>query len=305
MEILKHFDLERCPFQRSGQLSYYAKLDSQLTVIENLIHCLNTRDGMIKVTGEVGSGKTVVCQQLIELLNNGLFVPIFIANPSYDPNILRKAIAAELGADVAEEMGPHSVMQQIYQACKGYYDQGKRVVLVVDEAQLLSTEGLELLRLMTNMSFKGSKLLQVVFFAQPTLDERLKAWELRHIQQRICFSCQLSLLSFAEFKQYMEGRLSAAGCRNSELFSLKALRLIYKKSLGVPRIINHLAHLSMLSAYKDGQKKVGKKAVLQAVAHSKDLLRTVSRRQRYIRGWLLSLVVVVLIFLIAYLLRLT
>ena len=150
------------------------------------------------------------------------------------------------------------------------HGRSKRVVLLLDEAQALPFESLEALRLLTNLETRTSKLLQIVLFAQPELDNRLDQFALRQLKQRITFSYYLTPLKREEFDAYLHHRLAMSGYTHGDLFDKKARNLLYQKSKGIPRVINTLGHKAMLAAYGRGQTRVDYKAIQLAVNDAGD-----------------------------------
>jgi MSHA biogenesis protein MshM len=199
---------------------------------------------------------------------------IYLPNPDLSALELKRAILRELQSQMpTDETSEVDLMQLIFERLLHCYQHGKKVIVIIDEAQVLSGESLETLRLLTNVETESKKLLQIVLFAQPELKQRLVAHRsLRQFNQRIVFSHELSALNRKEVGKYIAQRLIVAGHRNGCLFSRTAQNLLHRVSNGVPRLINILAHKSMLAAYGKGIYKVNRWAVKQAIKDSSDIL---------------------------------
>ena len=168
---------------------------------------------------------------------------------------------------------------------------GKKVVLIIDEAQALPDESLEALRLLTNLETESQKLLLIVLFAQPELNDRLQLGHLRQLNQRIVFSHRLKMLSRLDLDDYLYHRLNIAGFTKGMLFDKQARDLLYKYSRGVPRIVNILAHKSMLAAYGTGSYRVTAQIVKRALADSADIL-TKKKKRPEIFLWIIVILII-------------
>jgi MSHA biogenesis protein MshM len=239
--------------------------------LNTLQFCITSGEGFIKIIGEVGSGKTLLCRKLIESLDEK-YITAYIPNPDLSPTDIRKAVAREIGLDPASLPDQHELLTTIYQHLISLHASGKRVVLLIDESQALSDEGLETVRLLTNLETESTKLLQVVLFGQPELDERLAKPHLRQLKQRITFSYRLPLMNRDDLDTYLYHRLAVAGNSQGQLFTKKARNLLYKASQGVPRLVNVLSHKSLLVAYGRGLKLIDHKAVKIAVADTDSVM---------------------------------
>jgi MSHA biogenesis protein MshM len=258
------FQFQTLPFCLTPNPSFFCQLKGHQEALNTLQFCITSGEGFIKIIGEVGSGKTLLCRKLIENLSEE-YVSSYIPNPDLSPIEIRRAVARELGLDPATLPDQHELLTTINQYLIALHKEGKRVVLLIDEAQALSDEGLETVRLLTNLETEHTKLLQVVLFAQPELDERLNKSHLRQLKQRITFSYRLPLMNREDLDTYLYHRLAVAGYTQGQLFTRKARNLLYKASQGVPRIVNILSHKSLLVAYGRGHKQIDHKVVRIAV----------------------------------------
>ena len=216
---------------------------------------LRSGEGFIKVTGEVGLGKTLICRKLLNGLGDD-FVTAYIPNPHLSPASMRFALAEELGLDPSGTSTQEQLLRLIAQRLLELARAGKRVVLCLDEAQELPDQTLEAVRLLTNLETEKFKLLQVVLFGQPELEQRLAQPHLRQLKQRITFSHVLLPLTRAAADDYVNHRLRVAGYRGAPLFTAPALDAIYAASNGTPRLINVLCHKALLSAFGPGAHQV-------------------------------------------------
>ncbi len=188
---LEHFGLTEPPFSLTPDTGYFFSYGHYADALNTLLVALKTGEGFIKVTGEVGTGKTLLCRKLLNTLDDG-FVSAYIPNPMLTPYGLLTAMAEELGVSMDRHYGHHQLLKMISGRLIQFTAQGKRVVLCMDEAQAMPIETLEALRLLTNLETEKNKLLQVVLFAQPELDDKLRRQEIRQLKQRITFSYTLA-----------------------------------------------------------------------------------------------------------------
>ncbi|TAK74638.1 MAG: AAA family ATPase, partial [Gammaproteobacteria bacterium] len=188
------FQLEALPFSLTPNPSFFCQLKGHQEALNTLQFCIHSDEGFIKIIGEVGSGKTLLCRKLLENLESE-YITAYIPNPDLTPLELRKAFAREIGLDPSLSHDQHELLTVIYQHLISLYAAGKKVILLIDEAQALSDDSLETVRLLTNLETQHSKLLQVVLFGQPELDERLNKPHLRQLKQRITFSYRLPLMN--------------------------------------------------------------------------------------------------------------
>jgi MSHA biogenesis protein MshM len=248
---LYHFGLAELPFTLTPNTDFYLPMAMHSEALAVLTTALKTGEGFIKVIGEVGTGKTLLCRKLLNELPHH-FVSAYIPNPYLNPDELRRAVAVELGVKQAQRMSLQLLTQRIQSRLLELHAMGHSVVLILDEAQALPTESLEALRLFTNLETEKRKLLQVVLFAQPELDSRIATIEFRQLRQRITFSYKLRAMNVKEVQQYIHHRLLVAGYRGADLFPSRVCKKIATLSQGVPRIVNVLCHKMLMLAYGQG-----------------------------------------------------
>ncbi len=274
---LEHFQFKDLPFALTPNVVFYCQLKSHQEALNTLLFCLRSGEGFIKIIGEVGSGKTLLCRKLLHSLDN-FFFTTYIPNPDLSPLELRRAFARELGIDPALLQDQHELLGIINNRLLELHAAGKRVVLILDEAQAIPLESLEAIRLLTNLETENAKLLQVVLFGQPELDEHLNQPHFRQLKQRITFSYYLSLLSREELDTYLFHRLAVAGYTYGALFTKKARNLLFQSSRGVPRIVNVLSHKALLIAYGRGERIITHKMLKHAIKDTEAaVLRTRNR----------------------------
>lgn len=246
---LYHFGLRELPFSLTPNTQFFLQLAPHVEALQVLHTALAAGEGFIKVCGEVGTGKTLLCRKLLNELGANYQVA-YLPNPCLKADELRRSVASELGIKPRDGV---SLTELISEKLLELAQQGKQVVLILDEAQALPDESLEALRLFTNLETERSKLMQVVLFGQPELDRRLAQAQFRQLRQRITFSYQLRKLTLEESCCYIEHRLQVAGYQGNGLFSWQQFAWLHKASGGVPRILNVLCHKTLMLAYGAGQ----------------------------------------------------
>jgi len=269
-----HFALREQPFGLTPDTAFAFACIPHQEALNTLLIAAANGEGFMKVTGEVGTGKTLLCRRFLSQLESDS-VTAYIPNPLLDPHGLLLALAEELRADFDRDDDPPGLLKSLNRVLLDQARVGKRVVVCLDEAQAMPLETLESLRLLSNLETEKRKLLQVVLFGQPELDAKLAHESVRQLQQRITFQYHLSPLSRRELEYYIAHRLRVAGYMGDRLFNAAALDALYKASRGVPRLINVLAHKAMLSAYGEGHHYVSAAHVRKAASD------TPSARQGY------------------------
>lgn len=252
---LDHFGLREPPFRITPHTDFFFTGANRGPTLDALIYAITQDEGIVKVTGEVGSGKTMLCRMLLERLPEHVET-LYLANPSLSRQEILGAIADELGIPT-DGKATHSLTRALQDALIERYAKGRRVVLLIDEAHAMPAESLEEIRLLSNLESKATKLLQIALFAQPELDERLAATDMRQLRERITQHFNLAPLKQDDIGAYIEFRLRAAGYRGPNPFSAEAVTMIAKISEGLSRRINILADKALLAAYSNGRHQVG------------------------------------------------
>ncbi len=257
---LNHFGLNEMPFGITPDTDFVYSLFHHQEALNTLLLALNAGEGFLKITGEVGTGKTLLCRRLLQSLGDQ-WISAYIPNPNLNADTIYLAFAEELGLKNLARLDQYHLLRRINQALIEFAMQGKRVVLCVDEAQAIPVTSLEALRLLSNLETEKSKLIHVVLFGQPELNAKLARPEIRQLLQRISFHYHLGALKQDELGNYLAHRLNKAGLRGQLPFSPRAIKVLHQASRGTPRLINILAHKSLLAAFGEGQYMVKTKHV--------------------------------------------
>jgi len=263
----EHFGLTRPPFKITPDTSLFFEGNQRGAALDALLYAIHSGEGIIKVVGEVGSGKTMLCRMLEVRLSNDVDV-IYIANPSLSPDNILHVIAHELNLEANNEMSKVDVMQQIQAHLLKKHASNRQVVLFVEEAQSMPIETLEEIRLLSNLETDQNKLLQMVLFGQPELDEKLSQPQIRQLKERITHSFNLSPFPPGDTLKYLNFRLRAVGYKGPDIFNKKTAGVVKKYSDGLTRRINILADKSMLAAFSEGSHTVTSSHVKSAAKDS-------------------------------------
>ncbi|HWA13353.1 MAG TPA: AAA family ATPase [Burkholderiales bacterium] len=260
---LTHFALREPPFGLTPDTAFVFACTPHQEALNTLLIAVDSGEGFMKITGEVGTGKTLLCRRFLAQLDEG-FVSAYLPNPLLDPQGLLLALAEELRIAFDREADPHTLTKTLNHALLDFARQGRRVIVCLDEVQAMPYETLESLRLLSNLETEKRKLFQVVLFGQPELDARLAHESVRQLRQRITFEYNLSALTRSEVEYYVGHRLRVAGYMGDRLFDRSALDALHRSSRGVPRLINVLAHKAMLVAFGEGRHHVSSHHVRKA-----------------------------------------
>lgn len=245
---LQHFGLHTHPFRNTPDSRFFFPGAKRGEILDALVYAIQNGEGIIKVVGEVGSGKTMLCRMLEERLPDSV-VMVYLANPSIPPDQVVHAIAVELRIQFAPGLDRIQVMQAVQAFLLEKHANNQRVVVFVEEAQGMPLATLEEIRLLSNLETKHSKLLQIVLFGQPELNDNLEEKGIRQLKERISFSFELAPISGHEIQQYLDFRMRVAGYHGPSLFHPRTVRRIARISMGLTRRINLLADKAMLVAY--------------------------------------------------------
>ena len=293
---LEHFGLTELPFGLTPDTQFYFDLPSHSEALNVLLLALQNGEGFIKITGDVGTGKTMLCRKLLNELHSP-FVTAYIPNPHLTAAGLRMEIADEFGVSYARNAGQSRMLQQINEYLLSAAANNQKPVLIIDEAQALPIETLEALRLLTNLETEKQKLLQIVLFGQPELDVLLQNKSIRQLKQRITFSCTLKQLSSEDVNTYIKHRLTIANINNPDIFSNLANSALHYYSKGIPRLVNILAHKALLSSYGKGLPDIGIKQVQLAARDTEDTRKRrhpLECRKEMLLALLISLVALII-----------
>lgn len=261
-----HFALREAPFSITPDSAYFYPHESAQAAFNMLLVALRSGEGFLKVVGEVGCGKTVLCRQLLKTLQ-GECVTAYIPNPDMGPDDLLMALVLELGIVVPMPWSRHQVLKALTAFLLEQAALGQRVVVFIDEAQAIPVRTLESLRLLSNMETEKQKLLQLVLLGQPELDLKLAQPDIRQLLQRVTFSEYLGPMAAHRVPGYLRHRLSTASLSpytNLQLFEEDAAQSIAFYSAGVPRLVNMLGHKCLMLAYGENVHCVSERHVCLA-----------------------------------------
>ena len=256
------YGLREKPFSLSPDPRFLFLSASHREALAHLLYGIEQGEGFIAITGEVGTGKTTLCRTLLQRLEPGSEIA-FLFNPQLSGLELLQAITAEFGLPV-EGQSRRELMAQLNAFLLTKKQEGRRVLLLIDEAQNLDSEALEQVRLLSNLETDTQKLIQIVLIGQPELDAMLESPHLRQLRQRISVRWRLNSLSASETREYIRHRLRVAAGKPLEVFTEMALREVHRRSTGIPRIVNRLCDRALLAGYSDGSREIGLGAVAQA-----------------------------------------
>ncbi|MGD9053727.1 MAG: AAA family ATPase, partial [Desulfobacterales bacterium] len=250
----KFFGFKEKPFKLVPNPAYFYLSKSHEEAMAHLNYAISQGDGFVEITGEVGTGKTTLCRTFLESLN-GSVEAAYIFNPKMGPKQLLRTIIEEFGIQTRSD-NTKDLIDMLNAFLIKKKASGKKVILLIDEAQNLNRNVLEQLRLLSNLETNRDKLLQIILVGQPELSEMLNSHALRQVGQRITLSYQLSPLTFNECKEYIQYRINIAAQKSAIKFDRAAYRHIFKYSKGIPRLINIVCDRSLLTAFVMNQFKI-------------------------------------------------
>src|SRR3954463_10709732 len=235
MLYVQHFGLREPPFGITPDTSFFYACRSIQEALNTLLIAVTGGEGFIKLTGEVGTGKTLLCRKFLATLDD-TFVSAYIPNPDLEPKTLLLALAEELGVRISPALDQHHLIKTLYLALLDFARQRKRVVVCRDETQAMPLETLETLRLLTNLETEKRKLLQVVLFGQPELDRMLESPSIRQLRQRIIFEHRVNGLAEDEVGAYVAHRMAVSGYARAPVLGSGERRTLHRASRGLPRL---------------------------------------------------------------------
>ena len=290
---LQHFGLREAPFNLTPDTSFFFACSSYQEALNTLLVAARNGEGFIKITGEVGNGKTLLCRKFLATLNQGRksttpigtqdqaeisaaeprFITAYIPNPYLEPNSLLLALAEEFRVPLEKNIDQHRLLKSLTHTLLDCARNGQRALVCLDEAQAMPLESLEVLRLLTNLETEKRKLLQVVLFGQPELNERLRHHSIRQLRQRISFQYDLQGLRRNELDRYLRHRLAVAGFAGETLFSAGAVGKLQRITAGTPRLVNIVAHKALMLAFSEGRQQVFGRHIRDAAADTPEVRR--------------------------------
>lgn len=260
---LDHFGLREAPFRITPHTEFFFAGANRGATLEALIYAITHDEGIVKVSGEVGSGKTMLCRMLLEKLPENVET-VYLANPSLTRDEILLAIAEELHAPLLDSHA-HLLLRSLHERLIEIYASGKQVVVMIDEAHAMPPETLEEVRLLSNLESNRHKLLHIVLFGQPELDEHLGESSMRQLKERITHNFALEPLRRSDIASYLMFRIRAAGYRGPDLFTPSAIQLISKASEGLTRRVNILADKALLSAFSEEKYQIDSRHIKAAI----------------------------------------
>jgi MSHA biogenesis protein MshM len=290
---LQHFGLRETPFSLTPDTSFFFACSSYQEALNTLLVAARNGEGFIKITGEVGNGKTLLCRKFLATLSQGKhsttligtqnqsadaaaaqsFITAYIPNPYLEPKSLLLALAEEFRVPLEKDADQHLLLKGLTRALLECARNGQRALVCLDEAQAMPLESLEVLRLLTNLETEKRKLLQVVLFGQPELNERLRHHSIRQLRQRISFQYDLQGLRKNELERYLRHRLAVAGFAGETLFSASAVGKLHRITGGTPRLVNIVAHKALMLAFSAGRQQVSARHIRDAAADTPEVRR--------------------------------
>jgi general secretion pathway protein A len=257
------YGLRQSPFDITPNPRFLFHSTKHREAFNHLIYGVRERKGFVQLTGEVGAGKTTLCRAFLEHLD-GKFSTALILNPVLNADELMRAIATEFGLDV-QGRDRLATIAAISDFLLKQTLAGKETVLIIDEAQNLTEELLEQVRLISNIETDDRKLLQIVLMGQPELRDRLNSPRLKQLRQRITVRYHLAPLTRHEVGQYIQHRLALAGSRGSPTFSFPAVWRVFGYSQGIPRLVNAVCDKALLAGYVERSYRINYRMVGRAI----------------------------------------
>jgi len=280
----QYHNLQEKPFNLTPDPRYIYFTEKHCEALANLVYGIRERKGFIVLSGEVGTGKTTLVNALLDTLERTGILSSFIFNPILTSAEFFEYLLADLNIR-CDTRSKSQALIKLNSLLLERYRMGQVTVLIIDEAQNLSTEILEEVRLLTNLETATEKLLQIVLVGQPELSLKLNSTELRQLKQRINLRCSLDPLTLFETKEYINTRLEIAGLPNQQIFSDSSIAEVYKFSGGVPRLINSICDNALLAGYACDSRKIGVE-IIQEVSEDLELFdgtRSHARRPKVSR----------------------
>lgn len=282
----RFFGLRERPFSLTPDTEYFYRYSGHQEALNVLLVALRSGEGFVRVIGEVGTGKTLLCRRLLKLLQEDC-ATVYLPNPLLTPLELYQAIASELQLSLPATDSLQQLHQRILEELVRLREMNRPLVILIDEAQAMPHRSLEALRLLSNLETEKEKLLHIFFFAQPEFEQRLAEPQLRQLRQRIVYDYQLPSLSREELAGYLDHRLRVAGYEGTPLFKPDAVKALFSASQGIPRLINLLAHKALLATYGKGLRQVNQAMMQRAICDTES--KTQDRRENWLTSFVFDL----------------
>jgi general secretion pathway protein A len=260
---LEYYRLKQAPFDITPNPRFLFHSSKHREAFNHLLYGIRERKGFVQLTGEVGAGKTTLCRALLNQLDPH-FSTALILNPVLSADELMQAIATEFGLDV-KDLNRRETVAAISEFLLRQLEYGKETVLIIDEAQNLTEDLLEQVRLLSNIETDDRKLLQIVLMGQPELRDRLNSPRLKQLRQRITVRFHLAPLSCVEVAHYIQHRLKVSGALDAPFFTMPAVWRIFNYSGGIPRLVNAVCDKALLSGFVQGRDRINYAMVGRAI----------------------------------------
>ncbi len=274
---LEHFGLTEAPFKITPHTEFFFSGASRGETLEALLYSITSGEGIVKVTGEVGAGKTMLCRVLMERLPPSVET-IYLAVPSLSRDEMLATIAGDLDLET-QGMSTTKLIRALQEKLIEIHAEGRQVVALIDEAHAMPLETLEEIRLLSNLETSHFKLMQIVLFGQPELDQHLSLQNMRQLRERITHSFRLLPLPPRDIRDYVDFRLRAAGYKGPELFTADSLKLIAEASEGLTRRINIYCDKTLLAAFAAGTHTVTPDLVRAAISDTQIVVQDSGKRR--------------------------
>jgi MSHA biogenesis protein MshM len=283
-----YYGLRELPFRITPDPRLFYVGGERGLILNALLYAINNGEGIIKVVGEVGSGKTMLCRMLPEKLPPKIEI-LYLANPHLTPDNILQAVALEMQLNLPQTANRLEILHALQTTLLEKHAQNKQVILLIEEAQSMPLETLEEIRLLSNLETTKHKLLQIVLFGQPELDQNLSQTHIRQIKERITHSFYLKPLSKKDVATYIDFRLRSVGYKGAPLFNQRAIKHLTKYSKGLLRRVNILADKAMLAAFAENTYFIKAKHVHQA---AQDSGFTINSQQAILLYFIMFLIII-------------
>ena len=264
---LQHFGLAQYPFSLTPNTRYFLKLPTHVQAFTEILQALDSDTSYSKVTGEVGTGKTMLCRKLLSSLelHEDQFCTAYIPHPILDDEGIMHSLADELAIPHRPDASYFDLLQLLTVKLTAIANNAQKLVLLIDEAQAMPEETYEALHLLTEIQAGEKKPMHIVLFGQPELNELLGQSRLRHIEDGLGCNFMLPAMDRDDLAAYLQHRLAKAGYSGSGLFTTAAIDVLFKASKGVPRLVNVLSHKAMMVAYGKGAMAINESFIEAAI----------------------------------------
>lgn len=294
---LDYFGLTERPFGLTPDPHFYFETETHREALSHLEFLLSQKEGFALIYGDVGLGKTTISRIFLSSLDRNVYNTALILNPIMNEVEFVKAVSKELGLNT-DGLSRKEVFDEFERFLLEEHRNGRETVLAIDEAQLLSKDLLEFIRVLSNIETEKEKILRIVLFAQPELVEKLKEPDMRYLAQRITVTYSLRPFTESEVARYIDYRLVKAGSRGVPHFRKSAVRMIYEASQGYPRLINILSDRSMLAAYGRSKESVDRRIVADVLREENLSLTSVIKKRAFARIYKIAVIVLIIVILI-------